>query len=173
MVLRVTAEASVPDTPVLPSYEEDFYAWALDQAERLRAQAALRPNEPLDWENLAEEIEGLARSDWRSCASLLEQILIHLLKLAFSAAEAPRAHWRKEVATFRLDLEELLTPVLRRTLEADLDQRYARAVRRLRIESEDVEPALAARLPETCPWSFEQVVGDFFPEPPADGEARP
>ena len=148
-----------------PSYEEDFYAWALDQAERLRAQAALRPNEPLDWENLAEEIEGLARSDWRACASLLEQILIHLLKLAFSTAEEPRGHWRKEVASFRLDLEDLLTPALRRALEADLDRRWARAVRRLEIASQDVEPGLAARLPASCPWSFEEVVGDFFPEP--------
>jgi hypothetical protein len=148
-----------------PDYEEDFYAWALDQAERLRAQAALRPNEPLDWENLAEEIEGLARSDWRACASLLEQILAHLLKLAFSTAEEPRGHWRKEVASFRLDLEDLLTPALRRALEADLDRRWARAVRRLEIASQDVEPGLAARLPASCPWSFEEVVGDFFPEP--------
>jgi len=147
-----------------PDYEEDFYAWALDQAERLRAQAALRPNEPLDWENLAEEIEGLARSDWRACASLLEQILAHLLKLAFSTAEEPRGHWRKEVASFRLDLEDLLTPALRRALEADLDRRWARAVRRLEIASQDVEPGLAARLPASCPWSFEEVVGDFFPE---------
>ena len=147
-----------------PDYEEDFYAWALDQAARLRAQAALRPNEPLDWENLAEEIEGLARSDWRACASLLEQILIHLLKLAFSTAEEPRGHWRKEVASFRLDLEDLLTPALRRALEADLDRRWARAVRRLEIASQDVEPGLAARLPASCPWSFEEVVGDFFPE---------
>lgn len=155
----------MPETLARPSYEEDFYAWALDQAERLRAQAALRPNEPLDWENLAEEIEGLARSDWRSCASLVEQILIHLSKLAFSTADEPRAHWRKELATFRLDLEDLLTPTLRRALEADLGRRWARAVRRLRIESEGAEPGLAARLPASCPWSFEQIVGDFFPEP--------
>ncbi|MCL6607577.1 MAG: DUF29 domain-containing protein [Geminicoccaceae bacterium] len=155
----------MPETLERPSYEEDFYAWALDQAERLRAQAALRPNEPLDWENLAEEIEGLARSDWRACASLLEQILAHLSKLAFSTAQEPRAHWRKEVMTLRLDLEDLLTPALRRALEADLDRRWARAVRRLEIASRDVEPALAARLPASCPWSFEQVVGDFFPEP--------
>jgi hypothetical protein len=165
-------EAPLAETLERPSYEEDFYAWALDQAGRLRAQAALRPNEPLDWENLAEEIEGLARSDWRSSTSLLEQILLHLLKLAFSTAEEPRAHWRKEVMTFRLDLEDVLTPALRRALAADLDRRWARAVRRLEIETEEVEPGLAARLPSTCPWSFEEVVGEFFPEPAAAPEAR-
>jgi hypothetical protein len=148
-----------------PDYEEDFYAWALDQAERLRAQAALRPNEPLDWENLAEEIEGLARSDWRACASLLEQILAHLLKLAFSTAEEPRSHWMAEVTTFRLRLQDILTRTLRNRLEAELEQRYRNAVRILSLESARIEPALAARLPASCPWSFEEVVGDFFPEP--------
>ncbi|BCX17925.1 MAG: hypothetical protein KatS3mg117_1607 [Geminicoccaceae bacterium] len=150
-----------------PGYEEDFYAWALDQAERLRAQAALRPNEPLDWENLAEEIEGLARSDWRSCASLLEQILIHLLELAYSTAEEPRGHWMAEVMTFRLRLRDILTPSLRNRLQRELDERYRNALRVLTLKAARYEPALLARLPETCPWTFEQVVGDFFPEPPS------
>lgn len=155
------------DTLERPSYEEDFYAWALDQAALLRAQKALRPNEPLDWENLAEEVEGLARSDWRGCASLIEQILVHLLKLAFSRAQEPRAHWRNEVESFRLDLDDILTPSLRRSLASQLDRRYARAVRRLELATREVEPDLLARLPERCPWSFDQVVGEFLPEPPA------
>jgi hypothetical protein len=153
-----------------PDYEEDFYAWALDQAERLRAQAALRPNEPLDWENLAEEIEGLARSDWRSCASLLEQILIHLLELAFSTAEEPRSHWMAEVTSFRLRLQDILTRTLRNRLEVELEQRYRNAVRILTLKSARTEPGLAARLPASCPWSFEQVVGEFLPEPVPAGD---
>jgi len=162
----------LPETLERPSYEEDFYAWALDQAERLRAQAALRPNEPLDWENLAEEIEGLARSDWRACASLLEQILAHLLKLAFSTAEEPRGHWMAEVTTFRLRLQDILTRTLRNRLEAELEQRYRNAVRILSFESARIEPGLAARLPASCPWSFEEVVGDFFPEAATGPERR-
>lgn len=151
-----------------PRYEEDFYAWALDQAALLRAQKELRPNEPLDWENLAEEVEGLARSDWRSCASLIEQILIHLLQLAFSTAREPRTHWLAEVTNFRLRLEDLLTASLRTRLEAELDKRYRNAVRLLALKTAAVEPGLAARLPARCPWSFEQIVGDFLPDPPAD-----
>lgn len=161
----------MPETLARPSYEDDFYAWALDQAERLRAQAALRPNEPLDWENLAEEIEGLARSDWRSCASLLEQILAHLLKLAFSTGEAPRAHWLEEVTLFRLQLERIATTTLVNRLRAEFPVCYRNARRIVESSARRYEPALLARLPETCPWTFEQVVGDFFPEPssaPAD-----
>ena len=155
----------MPETLERPSYEEDFYAWALDQAERLRAQAGLRPNEPLDWENLAEEIEGLARSDWRACASLLEQILAHLLKLAFSTAEEPRAHWMEELTFFRLQLDKILTPTLSNRLRAEFPARYRNALRLAEAAARRYEPGLAARLPASCPWSFEEVVGDFFPEP--------
>lgn len=147
------------------SYEEDFYAWALDQAALLRAQKELRPNEPLDWENLAEEVEGLARSDRRSCTSLVEQILVHLLQPALSSAQEPRRHWLAEVTHFRMRLEDPLTASLRNKLESELDRRYRNAVRLLRLKSESVEPELVARLPERCPWSFERVVGDFLPEP--------
>jgi hypothetical protein len=38
-------------------YERDFYSWALEQAALLRA----RQFAELDLENLAEEIDGLAR----------------------------------------------------------------------------------------------------------------
>lgn len=52
-----------------PTYDEDYYLWALDQAERLRDMTALRTNDAIDWELLAEEIEDLARSERRACAS--------------------------------------------------------------------------------------------------------
>ncbi len=158
----------MPEVLDRPSYETDFYAWALDQAARLRAQAALRPNEPIDWKLLAEEVEGLARSDWRACASLVEQILVHLLKLAFSTAREPRAHWAAEVTAFRLRLEDLLTTTLRRQLEAELPRRYANAFKLLAAQSRAVEPGLMARVPASCPWTLDQILGDFLPEPPTD-----
>ncbi|MFL5123282.1 MAG: DUF29 family protein, partial [Microvirga sp.] len=40
-------------------YERDFYAWLQDQAAKLRA----RSHNDLDWENLAEEIESVGRSE--------------------------------------------------------------------------------------------------------------
>ena len=53
-------------------YEEDFVRWTEEQSRALR-EAALSPtNTPLDWENLAEEIESLGRSkDMRCAAGLL------------------------------------------------------------------------------------------------------
>jgi Domain of unknown function DUF29 len=43
------------------SYEEDFVAWLEDQAGRARRGKAAE----LDLENIAEELEGMARSDRR------------------------------------------------------------------------------------------------------------
>ena len=57
-------------------YEHDFFKWTVTQAQELRRT---RPH-GLDWENMAEEIEGLGRSDRRSIESNLSVVLLHLLK---------------------------------------------------------------------------------------------
>ena len=46
-------------TAVKSLYDEDFFAWSQQQAEALRAAARGGWNQPLDWHNLAEEIEDL------------------------------------------------------------------------------------------------------------------
>ena len=46
-------------------YATDFHRWAETQAGLLR----LRSANALDWDNLAEEIEALARNDQRDLAS--------------------------------------------------------------------------------------------------------
>ena len=50
-------------------YEEDFVEWAEQQSRALRDAAELSTNLPLDWENLAEEIEGLADPKGMSCGA--------------------------------------------------------------------------------------------------------
>ena len=44
-------------------YGEDFVRWTEEQAAALRRAKGSNP--PLDWENLAEEIESLGKSDRR------------------------------------------------------------------------------------------------------------
>ncbi len=89
-------------------YETDFYAWTRDQGAKLRAWPEhLRPN-GIDIANIAEEIEGLGRSDLREIESRLSHLLVHLLKLAVSPAERPRRAWRIEVMEARRRLSRLL-----------------------------------------------------------------
>jgi Domain of unknown function DUF29 len=89
-------------------YETDFYAWTQDQGAKLRAWPEhLRPN-GIDIANIAEEIESLGRSDVREIESRLLHLIVHLLKLAYSPAEAPRRGWRSEVIEVRHRLTRLL-----------------------------------------------------------------
>ena len=43
-------------------YEEDFVRWTEEQSSALRDAARIGTNLPLDWENLAEEVESSGRS---------------------------------------------------------------------------------------------------------------
>ena len=58
-------------------YDEDFVRWTEEQAAALRRAKSLRPagsrgsNLPLDWENLAEEIESLGSWTGASCVRRL------------------------------------------------------------------------------------------------------
>ena len=128
-----------------PRYDEDYHLWVHDQAARLRAMAGLRANEPIDWELLAEEVEGLARTDYRSCCSFIDQIVAHLLKLEYSRQVEPRDHWAEEVVGFRSELEDTLTASLTREVRPVIEKRYGRAVRKATRSLASVEPDLAAR----------------------------
>jgi len=71
-------------------YQGDFALWLDEQAQALKERHAAA----LDWDNLAEEIEGLARSDRRALNSYLESALLHMLELAYWDAERERNHWQ-------------------------------------------------------------------------------
>jgi hypothetical protein len=141
-------------------YVTDPYAWALEQAALLRA----RRFGELDLENLAEEVEDLAGAQHRSVRSRARTIIEHLLKLEHSPATEPRAGWRNTVRVQRDDLDDDLTPTLRRELLAELPGLYARARRRAAEELVDQgEARAAASLPDDCPYSLDQVTGDWLP----------
>ena len=66
-------------------HEEDFHAWALDQAARLRALVGSQHPElvGIDFENLAEELESMARGaeQWQVIVSL-SLALQYIIKIA-------------------------------------------------------------------------------------------
>ncbi|MBF0551328.1 MAG: DUF29 domain-containing protein, partial [Deltaproteobacteria bacterium] len=61
------------------SYDRDFYAWTMNNAELIRQG---RFSE-IDIEHLAEELEGMGRSEKRALISRLAVLLAHLLKWTF------------------------------------------------------------------------------------------
>lgn len=151
-------------------YEADFVRWSEEQATAIRAAAASRTNLPLDWDNLAEEIESLGRSVRAELRNRLATVIEHLLKLRLSAAEEPRRGWIETVERERIEIEALLdeNPSLRATLADALEtaDRKGRKLARLGLErhgewsAEMDEASAASRLTDR------QVIGPWLPEQP-------
>jgi hypothetical protein len=139
-------------------YEQDFVAWTERQACELRALRASRWNGPLDLEHLAEEIEDLGRSQRHACESLLEQIIIHLLKLRCAKAEAPRAHWANKIDLFRNELQRRLTPNIRQHLATNLDAHYQTAARLTTRALAREEPDTNLHIPGGYPWTLADIL---------------
>lgn len=148
-------------------YDEDFFAWTQLQANELRRFARMRPNLALDLPNLAEEIADLGKERRDALRSWTTRVLEHLLLLEHSPATEPRRGWSREVAFFRDEIEERLTPSLRRDLQRQLPRLYQKARRRLTLDLERYgEADVASRLPEKCPYTLDQALGDFWSPAP-------
>ena len=73
-------------------YEEDFYAWANEQARLLRAGNLAQA----DIAHIAEEIESVGRSERHAVESLLLRALLHLLKAVVWPTARDVDHWLGE-----------------------------------------------------------------------------
>jgi hypothetical protein len=72
-------------------YEDDFPAWARQQARALRQLAGTRPDTEIDFAHLIEEVRDLGKSERDAVRSHLRTIIEHCLKLEHSSAHDPRA----------------------------------------------------------------------------------
>ena len=147
-------------------HDQDFLLWTEEQAAALRR--AKGSNLPLDWDNLAEEIDSLGASQRTQLNSQVRRILRHLFKLEASPAVDPRAGWRATVRDARIEIEDLLeaSPSLRREIDIVLNRQGTDAAKLAAHDLEDHgEPAEAvwARL-DKGGFTAEQVLGDWFPE---------
>jgi hypothetical protein len=146
-------------------YEHDFYAWTQRQARELGRFAASRPNLPLDLAHLAEEIRDLGKERRDALRGRTTRVIEHLLLLEHSVAREPRRGWTSEIVDFRRDIEERLTRTLRRDLASQLPRLYEQARRGLACKLAAFgEPETAAALPAECPYTLDQVLGDWWPE---------
>ncbi len=112
-------------------YDEDVALWAEQQGRLLREAAQRGRNEPIDWDNVAEEIESVGQSQAHEVRRRLLGIVEHLLKLQFSSAREPRRSWHETIFQQRLDVESVLedSPSLRGRLPEMLVWAAGRAAR--------------------------------------------
>jgi hypothetical protein len=144
--------------------EEDFCAWALDQAQALRRIAPKVPS--LDCLEIADELEGIVRSEERAVQSFLQVLLIHLLKWRYEPNRRSRS-WRVSIQNARSEIRDQLadSPSLRSKLPLLLGRAYERARRSAGAEMEFDEREWEKKSPLSCPWDFDQLMSDFWPEP--------
>jgi hypothetical protein len=146
-------------------YETDFYAWTQAQAKELRRFARTRPNLPLDLGHLAEEIRDLGKSEYDAALSLTQQIMQHFLLIEHSPAAENRRHWMDEIDLFRLRMKRKVSSTVRRRLKRELKEAYADARRLVqRKMARYGEHQAAAALPAACPYTLEQILGDWLPQ---------
>ncbi|MBR8830060.1 MAG: hypothetical protein N5P05_003282 [Chroococcopsis gigantea SAG 12.99] len=150
----MTAEIHLPTKSL---YEEDFNLWLSATAEQLRAGRF----DEIDLENLIEEIQSMGRSDRRFLESYLENIIEHLLRLAYwdSERERNRNHWIHEIVTFRNSLAKILkdSPSLLPYLEENFLPIYASTAKK-------VKKSFKLDVPLQSPFTIEEVIDpDWFP----------
>lgn len=139
-------------------YETDFFAWATEQAALLRSSRL----SDLDVENVAEEIEDLARNLKRELSSRLKHLIAHLLKWRYQPDHRTPS-WRHTIHHQRDQIEEVVkeAPILRgRLSDAEwMAGEWRRAVKEARQEThQDV-------FPDELPWTVEQILDeDFLPD---------
>ena len=139
-------------------YEQDFYAWADQQAALLRAGKL----SAADIGNIAEEIESMGRGEQRELESGLTVLLLHLLKWRCQPTLRSNS-WRYSVIEQRRKIERHLrqNPSLCATLAETIADSHGDAI----IEAARETGLDAATFPAECPWSFERMTsGDFWPD---------
>ncbi|MDJ1178632.1 DUF29 domain-containing protein [Roseofilum sp. BLCC_M91] len=132
-------------------YETDDVQWLEETIKLLKKKQF----DHLDLENLVEELEDLGREKKNAVASLLEQIIRHLLLLDYWTTEAEynSVHWQGELYTFRVQLKRKLTTNLKNYLESELDSIYQDALGFVNIKTQN-----QVDFPQQCPYALDELL---------------
>lgn len=134
-----------------PAYEEDFVAWLEDQAQHARRGEI----DGLDLENIAEELEGMARSDRREIRNRLTVLLAYLLK-CWVQPDKRSSSWLGTIAEQRDPIVELIedSPSLGSYPAQILDRCYPAARRNAARQMRLRESAF----PQSCPFNIDEIL---------------
>ncbi len=150
------ASAALPPSDL---YERDYYTWIQEQVRALRERRV----EDLDWPNLAEEIEDLEKKERRLLRHQISLLLGYLLKRAYAPTKmlrARRREWQISVRRARHHIGSLLKESP--GLPSRIDEIFAQAYESGRDNALLVAELPDSAIPETPPWTFEEVIDDRF-----------
>lgn len=140
--------ATQPVEHLTTAYESDFAAWALDQAALLRAKRY----SDVDWDNVIDEIESLARGEYRQLVAVLETLTASVLR--YKAQIMFRSeHWRAMIEAERRHVRDQLDE--NPSLLARCDQALAEAYGGGRMIAVN---ELGVDFPEDCPFTWDSLM---------------
>jgi uncharacterized protein DUF29 len=140
----------------MSDYDTDILTWSERQATLLRRVGAGEAvNAQVDWDNVAEEVESVGRSQLAAVRSLLMQALAHMLKAEAWPLSQEVPHWQAEARGFRIDAADIFTPSMRQRIK--IAEIYAKAIRRL---PDTIDGQAPLPLPTECPVTLDELLAD-------------
>jgi Domain of unknown function DUF29 len=137
------------------NYETDFYAWANEQAKILRSGNLAQA----DIENIAEEIESMGKTEKRELVSRLTVLLLHLLKWQFQPKKRGSS-WEVSIKVQRFQTRDHIAD--NPSLKGQLSHYIMSAYHVAKLEALNETGMDKQVFPETCPYSFEQIMNDDY-----------
>ncbi|MBP0000781.1 MAG: DUF29 domain-containing protein [Cyanobacteria bacterium SID2] len=136
-------------------YDEDYVRWI----EATLAQLRDRNYDNVDWANLLNELEDMAKRERRSIRNNLTVILVHLLKWEFQP-EFRTGSWAGSITEHRSRVLSVLedSPSLKNYLSEALTWAYPRA--RQQASAETTLPLKV--FPVECPYEIDLILDDSF-----------
>ncbi len=133
-------------------YEQDFYLWVQENLKLLKN----KEYESVDWENLLEEIEGIARSLRVAMLKQMEGIMEHLYKWE-NFKDHPEAYdWVEEISKARRELRDLFedSPSLKAIAQGKdtMGRAWKLSVRAM------MRWFKSHSFPQECPYTFQQIM---------------
>ena len=144
------AMADMPAASGRSRYDDDFYTWAQEQVSLLRA----RRFEALDIEHLAEELEGLSKSEFSKLRSTLRTLMMHMLKWD-QQPEHRTPSWIFSIREQRRRFDEVLrdNPGLKPRMAEARDAAYPDA----RDWAADETHLPPDEFPTACPYTWDEL----------------
>lgn len=146
------------EDPNLPNLRDrlhpdaDFAAWIEHQVQALKAGRF----DQLDIDELADEVESLAKRDFKKLRSYLRVILMHMLKWDWQP-EKRDVSWRRSINASRARVwgELASSPSFRPRIPEAIEQVFERARREA---WEETGVFKLEHEPRTCPYSWEEIM---------------
>ena len=141
-----------------PKYEEDFYGWAMANAQLLKE----RKVSEIDFDNLIEEIESMGRSNFDQLINRFAVLIAHLLKWQYQ----PNLKGHSWLYTIREQRSRIKDHLIENpSLKSRIDEAFTKGYRYGVYQAAKETGFDEKDFPSTCPYTFEQCFDEeFYPE---------